>query len=86
MVAASELNSIFLFYLGFLLRTFTNHRTAGEGGGHFFISSLPLPPKALLKRYRYLDISQAITAESPPLHIGSSWIRTGNLWFSSASR
>ena len=33
----------FFFYLGFLLWTFTNHRTAGEGGGHFFNSSLPLP-------------------------------------------
>ena len=32
------------FYLGFLSRTFTNNRTAGEGGGHFFNSSLPLPP------------------------------------------
>ena len=28
---------------GFLSRTFTNHRTSGEGGGHFFNSSLPLP-------------------------------------------
>ena len=26
---------------------------------------------------RHLDISQAITAESSPLHIASSWIRTG---------
>ena len=26
------------------LRTFTNHRTTGEGGGHFFNSSLPLSP------------------------------------------
>ena len=34
----------FFFYLGFLSRTFTNHRTAGEGGGHFFNFSLPLPP------------------------------------------
>ena len=34
----------FFFYLGFLSWTFTNHRSAGEGGGHFFISSLPLPP------------------------------------------
>ena len=32
------------FYLGFLLRTFTNHRTAEEGGEYFFNSSLPLPP------------------------------------------
>ena len=32
------------FYLGFLSRPFTNHSTAGEGGRHFFNSSLPLPP------------------------------------------
>ena len=34
----------FFFYLGFLSRTFTNHRTAGEGEGHFFNSSLLLQP------------------------------------------
>ena len=34
---------LFFFYVGFLSRTFTNHKTAGEGGGHFFNSSLPLP-------------------------------------------
>ena len=34
----------FFFYLGFLSRILTNHRTAGEGGGHLFNSSLPLPP------------------------------------------
>ena len=27
--------TLFFFYLGFLSQTFTNHRTAGEGGGHF---------------------------------------------------
>ena len=26
---------LFFFYLGFLTLTFTNQRTAGEGGGHF---------------------------------------------------
>ena len=31
------------FYLGFLSRPFTNHRSAGKGGGCFFNSSLPLP-------------------------------------------
>ena len=31
-------------YLGFLSQPFMNHRTAGEGGGHFCNSSLPLPP------------------------------------------
>ena len=42
---------IFFFYLGFLLRTFTNHRTAEEGGGHFFNSSLPLPPASQALRH-----------------------------------
>ena len=35
---------LYFFYLGFLSRTFTIHRAAGEGGGHFLNSSLPLPP------------------------------------------
>ena len=41
----------FFFYLGFLSRTFTNHRTAREGGGHFFNSSLPLPPTSQTIRH-----------------------------------
>ena len=36
--------------------------------------------------HRHLDISRAITADSSPLHIGSSRARTGNLCFPSASR
>ena len=36
--------------------------------------------------HRQTDISQAITAESSFLHIGSSRTGTGNLWFPSASR
>ena len=35
--------NIYLFYLVFFSPTFTNHRAAGEGGGHFCNSSLPLP-------------------------------------------
>ena len=34
--------------------------------------------------HRHWDISRAITAGSSPLHIASSWNRTGNLWFPSA--
>ena len=34
----------FFFCLGVLSRPFMNHRTAGEWGGYFFNSSLPLPP------------------------------------------
>ena len=41
----------FFSYLGFLLETFTNHGTAGEGGGHFFNSSLPLPPASQTLRH-----------------------------------
>ena len=39
---------IVFFYLGFLSRTFT---TAGEGGGYFFDSSLPLPPASQTLRH-----------------------------------
>ena len=44
-------SSVFFFYLGFLSRPFTNHRTAGEGGGHFFNSSLPLLPASQTLRH-----------------------------------
>ena len=63
----------FFFYLGFLSRLFTNHRTAGESGWHFFNSSLPLSPAS------HLDISRAITEEILPLHIIISRSRTGRL-------
>ena len=36
--------SDFFFYLGFLSRRFTTHRTAGEEGGYIVKSSLPLSP------------------------------------------
>ena len=39
------------FYLGFLSRTFTIHRAAGEGGGYYFNSSLPLPPASQTLRH-----------------------------------
>ena len=54
----------FFFYLGFLSRKFTIHRTAGEGER----ISLPLLP------------TLETMAGSSPLHIASSRTRTGNLW------
>ena len=45
---------LFFFYLGFLSQPFPNYRTAGEGGRHFFNSSLPLLP-ALQTLSRELD-------------------------------
>ena len=66
---------VLFFYLGFLSRTFTNHRTAGEGGGHFFNSSLLLSPASLS--------SWVVNADSSPLHIVSSRTRLFNylIWF-----
>ena len=42
----------FFFYLGFFSRPFTNHRTAGEEGGHFFSPSLPLPVTSQALRHQ----------------------------------
>ena len=42
----------FFSYLGFLSRTFTNHRNAGERGGHFINSSLPLPTASQTLRHQ----------------------------------
>ena len=72
--------NLFIFYLGFLSRTFTIQRTARKG--EFISLSLFYHFHQL---DRHLDISRATTAESSPLHIASSRTRTGNLWFQSAS-
>ena len=37
-------HNFFYFYMGFLSRTFTIHRTAGDGGEYLFNSSTPFPP------------------------------------------
>ena len=42
---------LFVFYLGFLSQPFTKHRTAGEGGRHFFNSSLQLPSASQTLRH-----------------------------------
>ena len=53
---------IYLFFcLGFLSQTFTNHRTAGEGGEHFFNSSLLLPPASQTLRHQLGDCCSELT-------------------------
>ena len=42
---------IFFFYVGFLSRAFSNHRTAKKGGGYFINSSLTLPPASQTLRH-----------------------------------
>ena len=50
-------NLLFLFlffYLAFLSRIFTIHRTAGEGGGYLLIFFLPLPPASQTMRHHLM--------------------------------
>ena len=51
----------FFFYLHFLLQPFTNQRTAGEGRGHLFNSSLPLPPASQTLRHQSGDYCRELT-------------------------
>ena len=53
---------LFFYYLGFLSRTFTNHRTAVEGGEHFFDSSLPLPSASQTLRHQLGDYCRKLTS------------------------
>ena len=50
------------FYLSFLLWTFTIHRTAGEGGGYLFNSSLPSPPASQTLRHKPVDCCRELTS------------------------
>ena len=69
LVLQSQVFRIYFLYLDFLSQiTFMNHRTAGEGGGHFFN-----PHYHFYLLHRHLDISLAITAESAPLHVEVNW-------------
>ena len=52
LVLQSQVFRISFFCLGFLSQiTFTNHRTAGEEGGHIWNSSLPLPSPSQTLRH-----------------------------------
>ena len=44
-------NASSVIFKGFFSRTLTNHMTAEEGGGHFFNSSLPIPPASQTLRH-----------------------------------
>ena len=52
---------IFLFSLSLLSRTFTNHRTAGEGGGYFY-NSLPLSPNSQTLRHHLSNFCKDLTS------------------------
>ena len=54
--------SFFIFYVGFLSRGFTNHRTVGEGAGYFFNSSLTLPPVSQVPRHQPGDCCTGLTS------------------------
>ena len=78
----NNISNDFFFLSGFF---FNEHsRITGLQGKGEDISLTPHYHFHLL--HRHLDISRAITAKSSTLHIASSWTRTGNIWFPSASR
>ena len=62
----------FFFYLGFLSRTFTNHRTVGEGRGHYFNSSLPLQSASQKLRHQPGDYCRELTSAHSQLP-DSNW-------------
>ena len=51
----------FFFCLDFFSQTFTNHKTPEEEGGHFFNSSLPLPPASQTFRHQPGDYRRELT-------------------------
>ena len=52
----------FSFYLGFLSQPFTKHMTAGEGGEHFFNSSLPLSPASQTLKHQPGDYCRELNS------------------------
>ena len=67
------------FLSGLFSRTFTIHRTSGEGG-HFLS-----PLYHFHSLYRHLDTNRGIILESSSLHIARGPTRTVNPWFPNAS-
>ena len=78
-------NYLFFFIYFFIIWVFFHKysRFTRQQGKGEAISLTPLYHFHLL--HWYLDINRATTAKSSPLHIVSSWTRTGNLWFPSTS-
>ena len=52
----------FFFYLGILSRTFTIHRTVGEGGAYLCNSSLPLSHPSQTSRHQLVDYCKELTS------------------------
>ena len=73
--------NIFFFYAVFFYEHSWFTGQQGKGKAIFLIPLYQFHPF-----HKHLDISRVITSESSSLHIASSQTRTGNLWFTSASR
>ena len=78
------INNLFFFFFSIWVFFHGHSRFTGQQGKGEATSLTPLYHFDPL--HRHLDISRAITPESSPLHIASSWTRTGNLWFPGTSR
>ena len=75
-----QIMSTFFFYPVFFHK---HSQSTGQQGKGEAISLSPLYHYHPL--HKHLDISRTITAERSPLHIASSWARTGNLWLPSTN-
>ena len=58
----TTIRQAFFFFVSFLSQTFTNHKTAGEEGWHFFNSSLPLPPASQTLRHQPGNYCKELTS------------------------
>ena len=67
----------FFFYLSFLCRPFTNHRTTAERGEPFFSSSLPLSPASETLRHQPGDYYREVTSAHRQ-QLDSSWQSLGS--------
>ena len=77
-----ELERLYIYiyiYIAIWILFQEHSRFTGQKGKGEALSLTPLYNFHPLHSHLY--ISRAITAESSPLHIGSSWTRTGNLRF-----
>ena len=63
------------FLSGFSLTHIRNSQDRHGRGEAIYLNPLYHPHSL----HRHLGISRVLTAESTPLHIASSWTRTGNL-------
>ena len=70
---------IFFFCLGFFPQPILNHRTADEGGGHFFNYSLPLPTTLHTVTYQLWNYFRALTSANSQRPVSNQELQVSEL-------